>query len=74
MNSREYNALIKRYEQQIELELSNGIINYNKDGKIKKSILLSRDITDGHQRRLQAEGKTVRECAEKLANQYQKKV
>lgn len=74
MNSREYNALIKRYEQQIELELSNGIINYNKDGKIKKSILLSRDITDGHQRRLQAEGKTVRECAEKLANQFQKKV
>lgn len=74
MNSREYNALVKRYEQQIELELSTGIINYNKDGKIKKSILLSRDITDGHQRRLQAEGYTVLECAKKLADQYQRKV
>ena len=74
MNNRELKSLIKRYEERIEFELSNGIIKVNKDGKIKKSILLSRDIVDGSSRRIQAEGRTVKDCAEKLAKLHMQKL
>ena len=74
MTNREFNALVQRYTEEIKNEFSAGFLNYNKDGKIKKSKLLPRDITNGAQRRIQAEGKTVEECAEKLALQYRKKV
>ena len=63
MTSREFNALVQRYTEEIKNEFSAGILNYNKDGKIKKSKLLPRDITNGTQRRIQAEGKTVAQCA-----------
>ena len=36
MKKQEFNALVQRYTEEIQYELSKGIINYNKDGKIKK--------------------------------------
>ena len=70
MNNREYNSILKTYEEKIQRELDAGIIHPNKDGYIKKSILLSRDIHFGNTRRIQAEGKTVAQCAEKLAQKH----
>ena len=58
------------FEEQIKRELEMGIIHRNMDGKIKKSILLPRDITNGCSRRIQAEGSTPEECAKKLAKKY----
>jgi len=74
MTNREFNMLLKRYEEQIDRDLSSGILHRNKDGNIKKSILLSRDISTGKQRRIQAEGKTPLECAQKLAEKYKKNI
>lgn len=64
----------KLYEEQILRELEAGIINKNKDGKIKKSVLLMRDIVNGHTRRIQAEGKTPEDCAKKLAKKYRETI
>ena len=62
----------KVYEEQILRELKTGIIHPNKDGYIKKSILLMRDIANGGTRRIQAEGKTPEDCAKNLAKKYRK--
>ena len=72
MNAKEFNSLKKHYEEKIRLDLQTGAIKVNKDGNIKKSVLLSRDINSGKSRRIQAEGKTVEECAENLAQKYRK--
>lgn len=74
MNNREYNSILKTYQEKIQRELDAGIIHPNKDGYIKKSILLSRDIHFGNTRRIQAEGKTVAQCAEKLAQKHRNAV
>lgn len=74
MNDRELKSLTALYKERIELELSTGIIKVNQDGKIKKSILLSRDIVDGSCRRIQAEGWTAEECAKKLAELHLKRI
>ncbi len=74
MNNREYNSILKTYQEKIQRELDAGIIHPNKDGYIKKSILLSRDIHFGNARRIQAEGKTVAQCAEKLAQKHRNAV
>ncbi len=74
MTNREFNSLIKRYEEQIDRDLSSGVLHRNKDGNIKKSILLSRDISTGKQRRIQVEGKNPLECAQKLAEKYRKNI
>lgn len=73
MNAKEFNSLKKHYEEKIRLDLQTGAIKVNKDGNIKKSLLLPRDINSGKSRRIQAEGKTVEECAENLAKNYRKK-
>ena len=67
MTDRDENKQRKLYEEQILRELKTGIIHPNKDGYIKKSFLLKRDITNGSTRRIQAEGTTAEECAKKLA-------
>ena len=72
MNAKEFNSLKKHYEEKIRLDLQTGAIKVNKDGNIKKSMLLPRDINSGKSRRIQAEGKTVEECAENLAKKYRK--
>ena len=70
MSNYELNLLKNQYAEKIRIELSLGIINRNKDGKIKKSIKLLNDINTGKSRRIQAEGNTIEECAEKLAKKY----
>lgn len=72
MNNREFIALKNQYEERIRKDLSTGVIKKNKDGKIKKSITLPRDINTGKSKRIQAEGNTIEECAENLAKNYRK--
>ena len=36
MTNREFNMLLKRYEEQIDRDLSSGILHRNKDGNIKR--------------------------------------
>lgn len=70
MTTREYNAIVKRYQDQIERELAQGQLHVNKDGYIKKSVVLSRDLTNGKKRRIQVEGISSEDCAKKLADKY----
>lgn len=72
LTDRDENKQRKLYEEQILRELKTGIIKRNKDGNIKKSILLMSDIVDGKSRRIQAEGKTPEDCAKNLAKKYRK--
>ena len=74
MTDRDENRQRKIYEEQIIRELEAGIIKRNKDGKIKKSLLLMRDIANGRPRRIQAEGETPHDCAKKLAKKYRKAI
>lgn len=74
MTDREEYRQRKIYEEQIIRELEAGIIKRNKDGKIKKSLLLMRDIVSGRSRRIQAEAKTPEECAKKLAKKYREAI
>ena len=53
MSNYELNLLKNQYAEKIRIELSLGIINRNKDGKIKKSIKLLNDINTGKSRRIQ---------------------
>jgi integrase len=70
LNNRDYNSLVKTYQEKIQRELDAGIIHPNKDGYIKKSVILSRNIHLGNTRRIQAEGRTAAQCAEKLAQKH----
>lgn len=74
LTDRAVNLKKKEYEQLIISELKAGIINRNKDGKIKKSVMLLPDIVNGRSRRIQAEGETPEECAKKLAKKYREAI
>lgn len=74
MTNREFTALVEKYKRELEFSVSVGTINKNKDGKFKKSLSMGRDINTGKPLRIQAEGKTIEACAQKLAEKYREHV
>ena len=74
MTPTEFNKLVRSYETQILHALATGTLHPNADGYIKKSILWGRDIVTGKMIRLQAEGRTAAECAQKLATLHRKQI